>query len=129
MKPIMRVTCAAIKEEDRYLIVQRGEDTSHALLWEFPGGKVEPNESDEDCMIRELEEELAVTVKLEQKLEVVRREEEQLIIELIPFVCTMVEGELTLLEHEQLAWIDVQAPLEQNLCPGDYFIVEQLKEL
>lgn len=127
MKNRMRVTCAVIEQDGKFLIVQRGADTSHGLKWEFPGGKVDPGETEAECMARELKEELAIDVVVNEQLNNIEREESELIIELIPFRCTIIGGEITLLEHLQLAWIDVNQPLEYDLCIGDYEIVDQLK--
>ncbi len=126
-KKRMRVTCGIMEKEGKFLIVQRGENTMHALKWEFPGGKVDPGETDEACMARELKEELDIEVEVQQRLEAIVREEPDFIVELIPFRCRIVGGEITLLEHLQMAWIDVHQPIEYPLCTGDYFIVEQLK--
>lgn len=127
MKNRMRVTCGVIEQDGKFLIVQRGENTSHALKWEFPGGKVDPGETEAECMARELKEELAIDVVVKEQLNRIEREEADLIIELIPFRCTIVDGEITLLEHLQLAWIDVNQPIKYDLCIGDYEIVDQLK--
>jgi len=127
MKNRMRVTCGVIEKAGKYLIVQRGKDTSHAFKWEFPGGKIDIGETESECMARELKEELDIDVLVEEQLVPIEREEANLIIELIPFRCKIIGGEITLLEHLQLAWIDVQQPMEYDLCIGDYEIIEQLK--
>jgi len=122
----MRVTCGVMEEDGKFLIVQRGENTAHALKWEFPGGKVDPGETEAECMARELKEELDIDVTVHQRLESIIREDPDFTVELIPFRCTIVGGEITLLEHLQMAWIDIRQPIEYDLCEGDYFIVEQL---
>lgn len=127
MKNRMRVTCGVIKKEQKYLIVQRGNDTSHAFKWEFPGGKVDPGETEAECMARELKEELDIDVLVQEQLKSIEREEGNLIIELIPFRCKIIGGEITLLEHLKMAWIDINEPIEHDLCIGDYGIVDQLK--
>lgn len=123
----MRVTCGVMEQNGKFLIVQRGENTSHALKWEFPGGKVDPGETEAECMVRELKEELDIDVVVNGRLNSIEREESDMIIELIPFRCQIVGGEITLLEHLQLAWIDVEKPIAYDLCIGDYEIVDQLK--
>ena len=128
MKNRMRVTCGVIEKAGKYLIVQRGADTSHAFKWEFPGGKVDPGETEAACMARELKEELDIDVLVEEPLLPIEREESDLIIELLPFRCRIIGGKITLLEHLKMAWIDVCQPIEYDLCIGDYEIVEQLKK-
>lgn len=126
-KKQIRVTCGVIEKDEKFLIVQRGENTQHALKWEFPGGKIDPGETEEECMIRELQEELAIEVEVLQRLKSIFKEDDNLLIELIPFKCRILNGEITLLEHLQMAWIEANTPVEYDLCEGDYGILEQLK--
>lgn len=126
MKKILRVACGIISKNGLYLIVQRAENTKKALQWEFPGGKVEADETDEACILRELKEELDIEVKVNRQLKSIFQEDADFIIELIPFCCEHIGGEITLLEHLQLAWIDLEQPIIQQLCQGDYGIIEQL---
>ena len=63
------VTCAIIRnEDDEVLIVQRGETTDHPFKWEFPGGKLHPDETEEECIIREIKEELSMEIVIVGKL-------------------------------------------------------------
>jgi 8-oxo-dGTP diphosphatase len=58
-----QVVAAILRRENRILICQRRADQAHALKWEFPGGKIEPGESPEDALVRELREELGIEVQ------------------------------------------------------------------
>ncbi len=60
-------------------------------------------------------------------MESVVREEADYTIELIPFKCIIISGKITLLEHLEMAWIDIQKPLKYILCDGDFTILDQLK--
>lgn len=126
MKKQIRVSCGVLEQEGRYLIVQRPETAQHGLQWEFPGGKIEPQETAVDCVIRELKEELDITVSVQEQLNTVRREEVEYVIELIPFLCQIEAGNITLLEHEAMEWIRADEPMELPLCKGDYGILAQL---
>lgn len=59
-----QVTAAIIRQDDKYLICQRAHDDSRPLLWEFPGGKLKPGETLEQCIIRECQEELGVDIRV-----------------------------------------------------------------
>ena len=85
---MINVTCAVIRnEEDEILIVQRGEATDHPFKWEFPGGKLAPEETEEDCIIREIDEELSIEVVICGQLPEVEYDYGHKEIKLIPFIC------------------------------------------
>ena len=75
MKNHIRVTCGLIEQKGKLLIVQRAETSRHAFKWEFPGGKLEFGESLEECMARELKEELDIEVVVHKQFESVFRED------------------------------------------------------
>lgn len=86
------VTCAVIRnEENEILVVQRGEDTDHPLQWEFPGGKLSPEETEEECIIREIEEELSMEIVICGKLKEVQHDYGHKLIRLIPFICDTLD--------------------------------------
>ena len=126
MKNTIKVTCGLIEREGKYLIVQRSKTSRLAYMWEFPGGKLEQEETLEQCMARELKEELNIKVSVHHQLKSVFREDGALSLELIPFFCTISKGKITLLEHLDMAWIDINKPIKQRLCGGDYIIAQQL---
>jgi 8-oxo-dGTP diphosphatase len=100
------VTCAVIRnEDDRILVVQRGEATDHPYKWEFPGGKIDRKESDEECIIREIHEELSLDIVLLGRLPVVEHDYGHKKIRLIPFICDTIEDMPMLNEHIAFEWI------------------------
>jgi 8-oxo-dGTP diphosphatase len=100
------VVCAIIERGDRFLAAKRGAGQTNALLWEFPGGKVKKGEFAETALIRELHEELGISVKLITRLAPCVYIYPWMTIELIPFVCEIVAGEPHLHEHAEIRWID-----------------------
>jgi 8-oxo-dGTP diphosphatase len=100
------VTCAIIRnEENEVLIVQRGEATDHPLKWEFPGGKLVKGESEEECIIREIKEELSMDIVICGRLPVVNHDYGQKQIKLIPFICDTLDELPFLSEHLAYRWI------------------------
>ena len=93
------VCCAIILKESKILAVQRGPGSSHPWLWEFPGGKIHPDESAENCIIREIEEELKVRIEVLYSLSSVDFDYGSKQIRLFPFVCRILSGEIFLTEH------------------------------
>ncbi|MCU0428535.1 MAG: (deoxy)nucleoside triphosphate pyrophosphohydrolase [Cytophagaceae bacterium] len=102
------VCCALIVKQGCVLAVQRSQQMTHAGLWEFPGGKAEPDESLKDCIVREIQEELGMNFSVEQTLEPVAFQYPERSILLHPFVGTS-DDTPALSEHQAFQW----------LAPGD----------
>jgi len=100
------VCCAIILKESKILAVQRGPGSSHPWLWEFPGGKIHPDESAENCIIREIEEELKVRIEVLYSLSSVDFDYGSKQIRLFPFVCRILSGEIFLTEHMAKYWFN-----------------------
>ena len=79
------------------------------LKWEFPGGKIDTDESPEACLIRELDEEMGVNIFLGKSLPPHTHQYEFFGVTLYPYICSIVSGEITLHEHSAIAWL----PLEE----------------
>jgi mutator protein MutT len=120
----IRVIAAVIARGDELLVCQRPAHKRHGGLWEFPGGKVEPDESDEDSARRELAEELGVRVVRAGAAELEVRDEGSAF--LIAFVPVEIEGEPECREHSELRWGTAEALRELPLAPSDRRYVEEL---
>jgi 8-oxo-dGTP diphosphatase len=102
---IIIVTCAIIEKEDRVLAVKRSEHMSLSHKWEFPGGKLEPNETPEHCLMREINEELNLKIEILRSLPFNDHNYTAAkTIRLTPFVCKISDGELILREHSDFGW-------------------------
>ena len=120
------VTCAVSVRDGFILATRRGKDMDHAGLWEFPGGKLHPGESYEECLIREIKEELNVTVRITGELIPSEFQYPQKRIKLIPFWAEIVEGTLYSVEHDRVEWFS-PSQLMRLAWPGaDMPIVEQV---
>lgn len=102
---MIEVCCAIIVKDQKMLAVQRGPGSSHPWQWEFPGGKIQPEETSEQCIVREIQEELKVEIEVVHRLIPVEFEYVNKPIRLIPFICEMVSGEIVLTEHLALRWL------------------------
>ena len=107
-KLVVRVPCAVIEHEGKILAGQRNAALSFPLKWEFPGGKVEQNESDEEALVREIREELNVEIDILYKLPVTSKDQGWREIILVPFVCNLQTTQITLTEHEQIVWLKAE---------------------
>ena len=105
MKPT-DVVAAIIKKDNLYLIAQRNRDKYMGLKWEFPGGKVEPNETLQEALLREIYEELNVNINIHEKLAEERYKDNEINIILHYFLCSIKDGVINLNEHEAMQWAD-----------------------
>lgn len=104
-KKTMRVACAIIEHDGKILAVQRSERMNLPLKWEFPGGKIKQGESPEQCVVREVSEELNVRITVGPSLPSVSHDYPDFSVTLYPFICSVVSGEITLHEHKALLWL------------------------
>jgi len=102
---LIEVSCAVIMDGDLVLATQRSELMPHPLKWEFPGGKLKAGETPESCIIREIREELGVEIFVLQLLPSVKHFYSKSAIKLIPFVCTIRQGDIDLSEHRSYRWV------------------------
>jgi 8-oxo-dGTP diphosphatase len=103
MKKI-EVSCAIIVKNDTLLACQRGPGSEHPYEWEFPGGKVEAAETPEECIIREIWEELQVDIEVLKQLQPIDFDYPRMSIRLIPFLCSITQGHPTPVEHHTIRW-------------------------
>ena len=98
------VTCAIIEHEGKVLVTKRSSNMTLPNKWEFPGGKIEENEPPEDCVVREIMEELSIVVHPVKKLTEVTHSYPNMTIILVPFICRFDAGEIILKEHANYVW-------------------------
>lgn len=124
------VSCAILYENDKILAAMRSARKALPHKWEFPGGKVEPNESPEQAIVRELREELGIDVRILDRLPDVEHTDDSSAIHLIPFLC-IIEGtaQPIALEHQKLAWIDPQEASDLDWAPADLPLVRDLESI
>ena len=125
---MINVVAAVIKDENgKILITQRNLQKDQGGLWEFPGGKIEPNETREDAIIREIKEELDIDIKADNYLEEKVFNYPEKDINLIALKCSKINGRIKLLEPEDYRWVDNSELEKFEFAPADIFIVEKLK--
>ena len=96
--------------------------------WEFPGGKLEPGESPQQCIEREIREELATEVKAEKILGLVDYDYPNFHMTMHCILCTIVSGELKLLEHEAARWL-TETLRSVDWLPADLLILDRIEEI
>lgn len=99
------------------------------MKWEFPGGKIELGESAEECIVREIKEELNLHITVVARLSSYSHCYDNKLIELIPFICSCVGGEIRLTEHSQFLWTTVEELSEFDWAEADIPVVHEYIKL
>jgi 8-oxo-dGTP diphosphatase len=119
----MQVACAIIEHDGKVLAVQRGERMNLPLKWEFPGGKIHQGESPEQCVVREVAEELGLLITVGWSLSPVSYDYPDFSVTLHPFICAIVSGDLTLHEHKAMLWLSPQELSSLDWVAADFPII------
>ena len=122
----LEVTAAIICNNGQILVCQRPVHKNCGLLWEFPGGKIEAGETGEQCIVRECQEELGITLSVDQKLTDITYEYTDRVVHLHFFLCNIVSGVPEKKEHNAFAWIRPNELEQYELCPADARMIEKM---
>lgn len=126
---MLNVTCAIILFQNKILVTQRSEYMKLPLKWEFPGGKLEKGESEVNCIVREIKEELNINISPLKKLSNSIHDYGSFKINLIPFIAEYISGEIELSEHKAYKLLDKNELLSLDWAEADLPIVEELLKL
>jgi 8-oxo-dGTP diphosphatase len=123
VKRHLHVACAIIEQEGKVLAAQRSATMALPLKWEFPGGKIEAGELPEECLIRELQEELGVSVFIGAALSPATHCYTDFTVTLYPFTCRLSGGIITMHEHHALKWIEPERMPELDWAAADLPVI------
>ena len=126
---ITDVVAALIWDNDKFMICQRPAHKARGLLWEFVGGKVEAGETKEAALLRECQEELAVTLSVGDVFMEVVHEYPDITVQLTLFNAVISEGVPQKLEHNDIRWITPAEIPQYDFCPADVEILDKIMEL
>ena len=126
---LIKVTCAIILFDEKILVVQRSENMMLPLKWEFPGGKIEKDESEEDCIIREIKEELNIEIELISRLTPSNFDYPNFSIQLIPFTAKYLDGTIKLTEHKQYQFLKKDEIIDLDWAEADIPILNEYLEI
>ena len=126
-KRIIRVVAAEIEEEGRFLLTQRRPQATFPLFWEFPSGKVEPEEGDEEALRRELMERLGVHVTVGERTMCVKQEYEDYMLDFCVYQCALTRDEpLRALKVNDWRWVHPQDMEAYPFPPADAESIRRL---
>ena len=123
---MLNVTCAIILKGDKILVTQRSEQMNLPSKWEFPGGKIERDENEEECILREIKEELNIDIQIITRLTPSVYRYPTFTINLIPFIARYLNGEIILAEHSDFKWLNKGELRNLDWAPADIPIVQEI---
>ncbi len=126
---MIEVTCAIIFKDRKVLATRRSSSMPHPLKWEFPGGKLKGSESPGACIKREILEELGVEINPLEVLEPVEHHYDTRSVRLIPVICTIEKGFISLSEHQEYRWVGHDELDELDWLEADLGVVEMIRNL
>lgn len=126
MKSI-RVSAAVIHRDGKIFATQRGYG-EYKGKWEFPGGKREEGESGEEALEREIREELDSKVKIEKLICTTDYDYPTFHLTMDVYLSTLIEGKLTLLEHEDAQWVSLDSIDDLDWLPADWSVIDEIKK-
>ena len=122
----IRVVGAVFHDGERFLACRKKPGKPLEGHWEFPGGKIEPGETPEQALAREIREELNLIAEVGQKVTTTTYEYEFATIELTTFYCTLVDGDLRLTDHDATKWVTSTEAAHLTWAPADTPAVEAI---
>ena len=120
------VVAAVILKSNKFFIAQRNRNKHMGLCWEFPGGKVEKNENFEQALKREIKEELNISILINKKIGVENYQDNKINVKLHYYLCSHIDGDFILNEHEDSAWVAKNEFNKYNFAEGDKDIISLL---
>ena len=124
---IIKVVAAIIIDNNKVFATQRGYG-EFKDGWEFPGGKIEPGETPQEALIREIQEELDTKIKVNEKVDTVEYDYPTFHLSMDWFICNVVEGDLVLKEHEAAKWLKKDELYTVDWLPADKGLIEKVKK-
>jgi len=128
LESVTEVVAAIVRNNSRILICQRGEGGSTSLLWEFPGGKVEPRETLQECLIRECREELAIDIEVGKIFAETEFNDADKKMAFTFFKAKIKSGQLKANVHRDVRWVTASELKEYDFCPADVSVVDELSK-
>lgn len=127
MKKYVEVVCAVILDDHKVLATQRGYGT-YKDKWEFPGGKIEKGEDCKEALVREIKEELNCLISVDKYLTSIKCDYGDFTLMMHCFLTSLKKGNVVLLEHESMKWLDVNNLDSLDWLEADRQLLKRVKE-
>ena len=120
------VVAAVIKKNNLYFIAQRNRNKHFAYYWEFPGGKVDKQETFENALKREIKEELSINIRVFNHIASEKHKDEKIDVNVHYYLCESLNKNIILSEHEDMKWLQKNDLKQFKMAPGDSKIIKYL---
>ena len=127
IKVVAAVICDSLQDKTRIFATARGYG-EYKGQWEFPGGKIEPGETPQQALVREIREELDTTIRVGELIDTVEYDYPDFHLSMDCFWCEVIEGELVLLEAQEGRWLTMDELGSVKWLPADLVIIENLRK-
>ena len=123
----INVVAALIRDGKRVFATARGYG-NYKGWWEFPGGKVEPGESPENALVREIREELDSEISVDEYISTIEHDYPEFHLSMRCYWCSLISGDLVLKEAEDAKWLDVETIDSVKWLPADITLIDEIKK-
>ena len=123
----INVVAALIRDGKRVFATARGYG-NYKGWWEFPGGKIEPGESPEDALVREIREELDSEISVDEYISTIEYDYPEFHLSMRCYWCSLISGDLVLKEAEDARWLDVDTIDSVKWLPADITLIDEIKK-
>ncbi|MGE5628595.1 MAG: (deoxy)nucleoside triphosphate pyrophosphohydrolase [Solirubrobacterales bacterium] len=125
---MIKVVAAIIHKDNKIIISKRKENKSMGGFWEFPGGKIEQGETPEEGLVRELKEEMNISIKVEKYVGESIYDYGNIVICLLGYLASIENGHIILKDHDAYEWVTLEEISKFKLAPADIPLVKILQE-
>ena len=126
IKVVAAVICDSLQEKKRIFATARGYGEFKGM-WEFPGGKIEPGETPQQALVREIREELDTTIKVSELIESIEYDYPDFHLSMDCFWCEIIEGDLVLLEAQEGRWLTKDELDSVEWLPADLELIDRIR--
>ena len=127
--PVILCGAALVRRGKEFLIAQRKKDDTFGLFWEFPGGKKNPEETFEECVAREIKEEIGIDIEVGKKFMEIKKCYHDKTIWLHFYLCSYVSGQARPLDCENIAWASWEELKNYKFPPANDKLIEKMRSL
>lgn len=128
IKVVAAVICDSIKDKKQIFATARGY-SDFMGQWEFPGGKIEEGETPQQALVREIQEELEVTIQVGDLIDTIEYDYPTFHLSMDCFWCEIVEGRIKLLEAEDAKWLAKDMLYDVQWLPGDITLISKIEKM